>query len=160
VAFDDGPYGNTPGVAQFTTDDVALVWLAPGLQKTDYAAARSYLLSQATKLGIDKLLDADELAGLYGSPFENSRTPDFVAITKHGLIYTGGTKLAEHGGFAQDDRNVALLVAHPALTSRVFQDEVETRQIAPTILQALGIDADELMSVREEHTRPLPGFDD
>jgi len=48
--------------------------------------------------------------------------------------------LAEHGGFAHDDRNVALLVAHPALHSCVFNDEVETRQIAPTILNALGID--------------------
>jgi hypothetical protein len=160
VAFDDGPYGNRPGIGQFTTDDVALVWLTPGLQKADYGAARSYLQSQATQLGIEKLLDADELARLYGSPFENSRTPDFLAITKHGLIYTGGTKLAEHGGFAHDDRNVALLVAHPDLSSRVSQEEVETRQIAPTPLRALGIEADELKSVREEHTRPLPGFDD
>jgi hypothetical protein len=56
--------------------------------------------------------------------------------------------LAEHGGFAHDDRNVALLVAHPALHSCVFNDEVETRQIAPTILNALGIDADKLKSVR------------
>jgi predicted AlkP superfamily pyrophosphatase or phosphodiesterase len=158
VAFDDGPYGNTPGIGQFTTDDVGLVWLAPAAQKADYAAARNYLQGQFTTLGIEKLLDADELARLYGSPFDNSRTPDFVAITKHGLIYTGGTKLAEHGGFAQDDRNVALLVANPALRPRTFNDEVETRQIAPTILQVLGIDTDELKSVRDEHTRPLPGF--
>jgi predicted AlkP superfamily pyrophosphatase or phosphodiesterase len=158
VAFDDGPYGNTPGIGQFTTDDVGLVWLAPQLQKSDYAAARSYLQSQFATLGIEKLLDADELARLYGSPFDNSRTPDFVAITRHGLIYTGGTKLAEHGGFAQDDRNVALLVAHPGLPRRVFDDEVETRQIAPTILQALGIEATELKSVRQERTRPLPGL--
>ncbi len=160
VAFDAGPYGNTPGIGQFTTDDVGLVWLAPGTQKADYAPARSYIQGQATTLGIDRLLDADELARLYGSPFDNSRTPDFVAVTRHGLIYTGGTKLAEHGGFAQDDRNVALLVAHPALHARVFNNEVETRQIAPTILRALGIDSFELKSVREEHTQPLPGFDD
>ncbi len=160
VAVDSGPYGNAPGVGQITADDVALVWLAPRKQRADYAAARSYLQSQAAKLGIDKLLDADEVARLYGSPFENSRSPDFVAITKPGLIYTSGTKLAEHGGFAQDDRNVALLVAHPSLRAEVFKEEVETRQIAPTILGALGIDSRELKSVREEHTRPLPGFED
>ena len=51
---------------------------------------------------------------------------------------------------------VALLVAHPALRSRVFNDEVETRQIAPTILNALSIDADELKSVREY--APLAGI--
>jgi hypothetical protein len=55
-------------------------------------------------------------------------------------------------------RNVA--AAHPDRSSRVFQEDVETRQIAPTIPARAGIDIDELTSVREEHTRPLPGFDD
>ena len=39
--------------------------------------------------------------------------PDFIAITDHGVICTGGSKLAEHGGFSDDDRNVALLVSSP-----------------------------------------------
>jgi hypothetical protein len=160
VAVDDGPYGNTPGIGQYTTDDVGLVWLKPDAEKTSYAAARAYLEGQSTTLGIDKLLDADEVTRLYGSPFESARTPDFVAITKHGVIYTSGSKLAEHGGFTQDDRNVALLVSSPALPARVVNADVETRQIAPTILSALGIEVRELKSVREEHTRPLPGFDD
>jgi hypothetical protein len=56
------------------------------------------------------------------------------------------------------DRNVA--AAHPDLSSRVFQEEIETSQIAPTILARARHRYDELKSVREQQTRPLPGFDD
>jgi hypothetical protein len=158
-AVDDGPYANTPGIAQYTTDDVGLVWLSPSLQQKDYAAAKAYLLSQKSPLGIAKLLDKSDLAPLYGNPFGNNRTPDFIAITDHGLIYTGGSKLAEHGGFANDDRNVALLVYNPKLAPNLIFDQVETRQVAPTILQALSIDPEELDSVRKEDTDSLPGLE-
>jgi len=134
------------------------VRLKPSRQKAQYAAARAYLKAHAGQLGIVELMDRDELAELYRDPFNDNRTPDFVAITIHGLIYTGGTKLAEHGGFAQDDRNVALLVANPKLRPRIINDEVETRQIAPTILHALAIDPRELKSVHEEETEVLPGL--
>jgi len=36
---------------------------------------------------------------------------------------------------------------------------IETAQIAPTVLAALGLDSDRLTAVREEHTQILPGFD-
>jgi len=52
--------------------------------------------------------------------------------------------------FAQGYRTISLLVAHPALPACTFQDEVETRQVAPTILKALGIDTDEA-------AEPVPG---
>jgi len=35
---------------------------------------------------------------------------------------------------------------------------VSTSQVAPTILQALDIDADELTAVRNEETKVLPGL--
>jgi hypothetical protein len=35
---------------------------------------------------------------------------------------------------------------------------VETMQIAPTILLALGLDPNALQSVRQEHTQVLPGI--
>ena len=158
-AVDDTPYAMTPGIAQYTTDDVGLVWLSPSLQQKDYAAAKAYLLGQAGPLGIVTLLDKSDLAPLYGNPFGNNRTPDFIAKTTHGLIYTGGSKLAEHGGFAHDDRNVALLVYNPAFTSKMVTDQVETRQVAPTILQALSIRQNELDSVRTENTNALPGLE-
>ena len=152
------PYSLTPGVAQVTTDDVALVWLSPQVQQSQYKSAKAYLLSQATTLGIDTLLDKSALAPLYGNPFGNNRTPDFIAITTPGLIYTSGSKLAEHGGFTQDDRNVALLVWNPAITAATRNDDVETRQIAATILDALGINPKELEGARQENSKVLPGL--
>jgi len=165
VAFSDSPYAATPGMntgnatgnGSFTTDDVGLVWLAPGLEQSKYNAAKAYLNSQASTLGIVQLLDKNDLAPLYHNPFGNSRTPDFIAITQHGLIYTGGSKLAEHGGFNADDRNVALIVSNPQLKAATNSDAVETRQIAATILKALGISSNELQGARQENTKPLPG---
>ena len=75
-----------------------------------YAAAKAYIQANAADLHIKELLDRDDLTPLYGDPFDNSRVPDFIAVTDHGVICTGGTKLAEHGGFSDDDRNVALYV--------------------------------------------------
>jgi len=149
------PYSLTPGVAQVTTDDVALIWLSPQFQQTDYKAAEAYL---AKTLGIDTLLNKSALAPLYGNPFGNNRTPDFIAITTPGLIYTSGSKLAEHGGFTQDDRNVALLVSNPSIIAATVNDSVETRQIAATILDVLGINPKELEGARTENTRALPGL--
>jgi hypothetical protein len=85
------------------------------MQKDNYDAARDYLKANATTLHIQQLLDRTSLTPLYGDPFENSRVPDFVAVTDHGVIYTGGSKLAEHGGFSDDDRNVAMLLSAPNL---------------------------------------------
>ncbi len=154
-AVDDSPYGSTPGIAKFTTDDVGLVWLTPADQKKNYAAARGYLKNQVSALGIVKLLAKGDLTPLFNNPFVNNRTPDFIAITTPGLIYTSGSKLAEHGGFANDDRNVALLVSHPSLSAKTVKDPVETRQVAPTILRSLGIDPDELEGVQSENTKEL-----
>lgn len=76
-----------------------------------------------------------------------------------GVIYTGGTgKVAEHGGFAYDDRNVVLIVSNPSYKPVTFNDQVETRQIAPTIVKALGLDPNQLQAVQREFTETLPGL--
>jgi hypothetical protein len=98
------------------------------------------------------LLDRDELKNLYQDPFKDSRTPDFIAITNHSVICTGGTKLAEHGGFSNDDGNVLLLLSAPDLGPATVDGRVYTTQIAPTILFALGLDPGALAAVRQEHT--------
>jgi hypothetical protein len=160
--FSDKAYNATPGFGSNgskTTDDVALVWLSPQLQRTSYKAAQTYLLMQATKLGIDTLLDKSALAPDYGNPFGNNRTPDFIAVTIHGLIYTSGSKLAEHGGFfVPDDRNVGLLLSNPSIPASIVNDNVETRQIASTILSVLGMNSKELEGARRENSKVLPGL--
>ena len=71
------------------------------------------------------------------------------------MICTGGTKLAEHGGFSNDDRNVGLVVSSPTMEPAVNENPVETTQIAPTILQALGLEWTKLQAVQAEGTQPL-----
>ena len=85
----------------------------------------------------------------------NSRVPDFIAVTDHGVICTGGSKLAEHGGFSDDDRNVALLVSAPDVHPQFVEALTYTTQIAPTILAALGLDPKKLKGVRAEGTAVL-----
>ncbi len=81
--------------------------------------------------------------------------PDFIAVTDHGVICTSGTKLSEHGGFSDDDRNVLLLVSAPGIEPRIAEALTYTTQIAPTILTALGLDPVLLKGVREEGTQVL-----
>ena len=156
-AVQDAPYTQTPGYGFHIADDVALVWLAPQTRDANLAAASAYLQSKAGPLRIESLGGPDILRLYYQDPATDSRTPDFIASPQQGVIYTSGAKLAEHGGLSNDDRNVALLVSATRIEGEVVQDPVETRQIAPTILRALGLDPRELQAVRLEGTKALPG---
>ena len=92
------------------------------------------------------------------------RTPDIIVAPNVGVVYTGSSKKqSEHGGFAHDDTNVMLLVSNPGIEkARTVTSFVETTQVAPTILQILGLDPSSLDAVRKEGTPVLPGlrFDD
>jgi len=162
----DSPYSAAPGFGANgfeICDDEALVWLSPELQQATnpatgnpyYADAKAYILARAAELQIAQLLDRDDLTPLYGDPFSNTRVPDFIAITNHGVICTSGTKLAEHGGFSDDDRNVALLVSSPQVWPGYNPALTFTTQIAPTILHALGLDPGQLEAVHTEGTQVL-----
>jgi hypothetical protein len=166
VAISDALYSSAPGFGPNgfeICDDEALVWLSPeSQQKTNPATGHSYyedaeafIRAHASQLRIVDLLDRDELKRRYEDPFNNSRVPDFIALTQHGVICTGGSKLAEHGGFSNDDRNVALLVSSPKLSREIVETKVDTTQIAPTILHALGLDPEQLQAVRVEGTDVL-----
>ena len=159
VTMSDAPFQSVPGYGNHgfeICDDEALIWLEPDLQRSNYAAAEAYLKANAASLHILQLLDRTSLTPLYGDPYHNSRVPDFIAVTDHGVICTGGTKLAEHGGFSDDDRNVALLVSAPGIKPEVVEALTYTTQIAPTILTALGLDPSALKGVQVEGTPVLP----
>ena len=137
-------------------DDVALIWLADqtmGQQVTDY------LNTNAIPLFIDEVMGGDELMLRFGNPLNDSRTPDIIVRPNYGTIYTGSThKNAEHGGFSYSDTSVGLIVSNPNLQAKVLKSPVASSQVAPTILQALGLDPEALRSVRLEKTRVLPGL--
>ena len=87
------------------------------------------------------------------------RPPDIIVQPHVGVIYsTSGKKQAEHCGFAHDDTNVMMLVSNPGLPAGTVTSFVETTQVAPTILQALGLDPASLDAVRKEGTPVLPGL--
>ena len=85
------------------------------------------------------------------------RVPDLLGITQVGVVYTGGTgKIAEHGGANTQPRNVPLIVSgNPIGHHRTSTQQVETTQIAPTILTLLGLNPHYLQAVQIEHTTTL-----
>ena len=76
-----------------------------------------------------------------------------------GVVFTGSSaKQAEHGGFANDDTKVMLLVSNPSINQSTNYQFVETKQVAPTILRILGLDPNKLDAVQKEGTSVLPGL--
>jgi hypothetical protein len=65
------------------------------------------------------------------------------------------TCCGDHGGFAQDDTNVLLLVENPSFKPRTVSAASTTMQVAPTILQALGLNPHALDAVKIEGTPVL-----
>jgi hypothetical protein len=145
-------------------DDVALYWLK---DPSTHRSAASAALAPPTG-GVDPHADvvmttATEatFASMFGDPRTDPHTPDVVVKLVHGTIYSlGKKKQAEHGGFADDDSHVGLLVSNPSFESSVVTSEVLTKQVAPTIVRALGLDPNELDAVRIEGTPVLPNLFD
>jgi arylsulfatase A-like enzyme len=82
-----------------------------------------------------------------------------VGVVQVGVVYTGGTKIAEHGGANPADRDVPIVVYAPGQVEPGVNDRsVETTQIAPTILDLLGLDPNALRAVQIEGTKVLPGI--
>src|ERR1019366_2887237 len=158
--FNDGTVIPGPIGANFAFDigdDGVLIWLKKN-NGTKTADAVDALNDFAGDTGIGEWLSGPLLPLSYQDPAHDSRTPDIIGIAKIGVIYTGGSKLAEHGGFNEDDTHVALLVSHQDLKEGSINAAVATTQIAPTILKVLGLNPQELEAVRLEGTQVLPGL--
>ncbi len=137
-------------------DDIALIWLKDQSQK---AAAAAYLNRHAQELFIEDVLSGAELNLKFNDPRADSRTPDIIVQPEYGTIYTSSTKKnEEHGGFSFGDTNVGLIVSNPNFQAAKVKSPVATSQVAPTILQELGINPNALRSVRVELTPVLPGI--
>jgi Type I phosphodiesterase / nucleotide pyrophosphatase len=142
-----------------TEDDVSLLWLKSGASTL---AAVGLLESNAKSAGVGQIFYGASLEAIYDAPGlpatgGDPRTPDIIVAPNVGVVYTGSArKQSEHGGFAQDDTNVMLLVSNPSLRAHTVTSFVETTQVAPTILKILGLDPNELDAVRKEGTPMLP----
>ncbi len=143
-----------------TEDDVSLLWLANSGETKN---AVSILEDNAAKAGIGQIYYGRSLALNYNvpglPPKGDPRTPDIIVTPNVGVTYTGSSaKLSEHGGFSHDDTNVLLFVSNPDIAPKVVSAGVGTNQVAPTILEELGINPETLDAVRLEGTPVLPGL--
>lgn len=143
-------------VAGSIEDDISMLWLADQGQTTN---AVSMLSANQSMFGGGEIYAGKSLSLIFNDPVIDSRSPDILVTPTVGVVYTGGTKkLAEHGGFAHDDRNVMLLLANPQFAPVIITSPVQTAQVAPTILKTLHLDPRHLKAVKEEHTAILPGM--
>jgi hypothetical protein len=147
-----------------TEDDISLIWLSDSSQ-TQNAVAMLEAQSPATGniAGIGEIFSGAGIGQLFNlpglPPAGDPRSPDIIVTPNIGVTYSGsGKKLAEHGGFSHDDTNVMMLLSNPRFSPNTVTSPVETAQIAPTVLSALGLDPNALQSVQQEHTQVLPGF--
>ena len=109
--------------------------------------------------GLAHIYAGREAARFFGVPVSDPRHPDVFGRVQVGVVYTTGSKIAEHGGDNPDDRDVPILVWAPGtVRPGSFADWVETTQVAPTTLRLLGLDPFALKAVREEGTQVLPGI--
>jgi hypothetical protein len=139
-----------------TQDDISLIWLK---NSSDTLTAVGILENptNAANAAIGQIFYGPSLGTMY--TLGDSRTPDIIVQPNVGVIYTTSSKKqAEHGGFAHDDTNVMMLLSNPEFAPRKVTSFVETTQVAPTILQALGLDPNELDAVQQEGTPVLPGL--
>jgi hypothetical protein len=135
-------------------DDIALIWLQ---DQTQTQAVVDYLNTNAKTLFIEEVKGGRELTLRFNSPLHDPATPDILVQPVYGTVYTGsGKKNAEHGGFSFGDTNVGLIVSNPGFDRKVVKSPVATSQVAPSILEALGLDPDDLWSVQREGTPVLP----
>lgn len=145
-------------VAQALEDDVSLLWLDTAAAATT-ADAVAALETSAAVIGAagGEFYSGALLKQMFGAT--DSRVPNIIVQPDVGVVYTGGTKkLAEHGGFAHQDTNVMMLVATAQGEAATIVSPVQTMQVAPTILSALGLDPTDLKAVQQEGTQVLPGL--
>jgi hypothetical protein len=149
-------------IAQLTDDDVALVWLK---DQSQTQTAVDALNDNKAAANVDTVLAGQPLAEQFNSPTQDSRTPDLIVLPTYGTIYSHSkAKVMEHGGFADDDTHVAMLVVNGAnIVGNTPGDgtndtAVRTYQVAPTILSLLGLNPNKLDSVRTEGVKILPGL--
>jgi hypothetical protein len=158
-------------VVQEADDDGLLWWLSDRSQAaTEFV--KDYLWSHTAQAvnyadqtvtvqhsGLSQIFAGQESAQYFGVSNSDPRHPDVFAISQVGTIYTGGSKIAEHGGANPGDRDVPLVVYAPGTVQPAQSNNgVETTQVAPTILKLLGLSANSLQSVQEQGTQVLPGI--
>jgi hypothetical protein len=156
IPFSESPL-NTTGIGA-TEDDVSVLWLKRG---ASIPSAVALLEKNAAAIGMGEILYGPALATMYNvggwEPGQDPRAPDIVVTPNLGVTYGGNSgAVADHGGFAHDDTNVVMLVSNPSFSPQTVSVTVQTAQVPPTVLTALGLDPALLDAVNIEGTLALP----
>jgi arylsulfatase A-like enzyme len=156
---------NTIAPHHLSADTGPMIWLkgqtTPEQQQANtervVAALTDSMVNGGNPARIARILSGADLTALFQDPLTDPRTPDIILVPQPGTVYTtSGSKIADHGGFGDEDVHVGLLVSQPSISSKTINDQVETRQIACTILKALALSCDDLMSQQLEPSKFLP----
>jgi hypothetical protein len=154
---------NPTGVGP-TEDDVSLLWVSTSCTASSVVDMLETQSPSTNNIaGIGEIFWGAGITQLYNAPGlppnGDPRTPDILVTPNIGVTYSGsGKKLAEHGGFSHDDTNVILIVSSPSIASATVTAPVTTMEIAPTVLQLLGLNPGALQAVQLEGTPVLPLF--
>jgi len=155
---------NAGGQIGPTEDDVSLLWLKKSCNAaTEVGILETQSPTSSNAAGIGQIFFGQSINQLFNPPGippnGDPRSPDIAVAPNVGVTYSGSTaKQAEHGGFAHDDTNVMILVSNPGIAPKTLTTPVQTAQVAPTILKALGLNPGALQAVQIQGTEVLPGI--
>lgn len=155
IPYSESPL-NTTGIGA-TEDDVSVLWLKKGVSAN---TAVAILENDATEIGMGEIYYGPTVALNYNvggwEAGDDPRTPDIIVTPNVGVTYSGSTAMiGDHGGFAHDDTNVILMVANPSFMAQTVATAATTRQVAPTMVQVLGLNPGLLDAVQQEGTQVL-----
>jgi hypothetical protein len=151
-----------PGLtAQVTADTMALIWLKDRGRTADVAAV---LEANAGTVGAGTVTSGAAVASLFAGQLGGNpgRIPDIVVQPAPGVVYAAaGSKLVDHGSGSAEDTHVPLVIVEPGRKGgRTLSCPVSLRQVAPTVLRALGLKENLLDAVRLEGTQRLTNGDE
>jgi hypothetical protein len=113
-----------------------------------------------TSAGLSLIYAGSDARKFIGVKSTDMRVPDVIGIAQQGTVWAGSklSKIAEHGGNSVQDRHVPIVVWGTNVKGKTVTSAVETTQIAPTILNLLGLNPSELQAVQIEKTKVLPNL--
>ena len=82
--------------------------------------------------------------------------PDLIIGTNTTTLWNSGFEFVDHGGFLPQDLNVPLIAYNPMLSPKNITEQVANRQVASTMLQALGLPLAQLDGYRLGQAPVLP----
>ena len=145
---------------KITQKSNAFIWLKNQSKTAAVVQALTTTVNQNTA-GIGQVLSGPSLKLLFPDPLIDPAVPDIVVIANTGVNFEpalSSTTLAEHGGCGENDTHVPLMVFVPGMKAASVHTQVQTTQVAPTVLGLLKLDPADLQAVQLEGTQVLPGI--